>query len=378
MMREPDFVDECYADKDLSLLKKLTLVIPTYNRNCYLSRCLWYHAHFPFGEIIVADSSPEEKKVVNRETVQRVRETFRANILYLEYEPETEKYGGDIYRKWGDSVQHVETEYSLIVTDKAFLFADCLTDKLNFLEENRDYCSAQGMWAWLKFSGIKEPKYRCIIGNDFNPPTGTSLNNSIERYLLGVNNNWNNKLFSVFRSDIHKKIYSQVVNIHDIRYGEILLSLLPLIIGKCMYCDSDVDLIRDITQLDAKGSRNVNESSSSRYPSRLAYGKLGVLSKFYAQFEGEIISAFHVYCPSLSDSQTKCILRKTRDVYYQERVSLLSPCYYVLGKPKLVKIWMKLPISIKNIVYDLQGRNKGTSLSTKKINLVVKIVEKNI
>ena len=49
MMREMDFVDECYADKDLSLLKKLTLVIPTYNRNYYLSRCLWYHAHFPFG-----------------------------------------------------------------------------------------------------------------------------------------------------------------------------------------------------------------------------------------------------------------------------------------------------------------------------------------
>ena len=70
MMREMDFVDECYADKDLSLLKKLTLVIPTYNRNYYLSRCLWYHAHFPFGEIIVADSSPEEKKVVNRETVR--------------------------------------------------------------------------------------------------------------------------------------------------------------------------------------------------------------------------------------------------------------------------------------------------------------------
>ena len=49
MVREMDFVDECYADKDLSLLKKLTLVIPTYNRNYYLSRCLWYHAHFPYA-----------------------------------------------------------------------------------------------------------------------------------------------------------------------------------------------------------------------------------------------------------------------------------------------------------------------------------------
>ena len=38
--RQPDFVDECYADKDLSMLQKLTLVIPTYfrciNRDIYI------------------------------------------------------------------------------------------------------------------------------------------------------------------------------------------------------------------------------------------------------------------------------------------------------------------------------------------------------
>ena len=85
-----DFVDEFYADKDLSLLKKLTLIIPTYNRNYYLSRSLWYHAHFPFGQIIVADSSSEEKKAVNRETVDKIRERFGIGILYLEYEPEKE------------------------------------------------------------------------------------------------------------------------------------------------------------------------------------------------------------------------------------------------------------------------------------------------
>ena len=90
MAREMDFVDECYADKDLSLLKKLTLIIPTHNRN-YLSRCLWYHAHFPFGQIIIADSSHDEKKRENQKTVVNVQQMFGANILYLEYEPETEK-----------------------------------------------------------------------------------------------------------------------------------------------------------------------------------------------------------------------------------------------------------------------------------------------
>ena len=143
MVREMDFVDECYADKDLSLLKKLTLIIPTYNRNYYLSRCLWYHAHFPFGQIIVADSSPEEKKVVNRETVAKVREMFGADILYLEYEPETEKYGGDIYRKWGDAVMHVETEYVQICTDKAFRIPTGFTDAITFLSLNKDYVASK-------------------------------------------------------------------------------------------------------------------------------------------------------------------------------------------------------------------------------------------
>ena len=139
-----DFVDEFYADEDLSHLKKLTVVIPTYNRNYYLSRCLWYHSHFPFGEIIVADSSPEEKKVVNRETVRKLVEERGANIRHLEYPPETEKYGGDITRKWGDAVQHVETEYSQVCTDKEFLIPTTLCKCIAFLDEHSDYDMATG------------------------------------------------------------------------------------------------------------------------------------------------------------------------------------------------------------------------------------------
>ena len=137
MIREMDFIDECYDDKDLSLLKKLTLVIPTYNRNYYLSRCLWYHAHFPFGQIIVADSSPEEKKIVNRETVAKIQDWFGTNVLYLEYEPENEIYGGDIYRKWGDAVMHVKTDYSIITTDKQFLYPLSLKSRINYLIDNK-------------------------------------------------------------------------------------------------------------------------------------------------------------------------------------------------------------------------------------------------
>ena len=148
--REPDFVDEYYADKNLSQLEKLTLIIPTYNRNYYLSRCLWYHAHFPFHQIIVADSSPEEKKVVNRNTISKIQAVFGTDILYLEYTPETEQYGGDIYRKWGDAVQHVETEYSQFCTDKEFLIPTSLNECISYLFENPDYITAEGVVYQLK------------------------------------------------------------------------------------------------------------------------------------------------------------------------------------------------------------------------------------
>ena len=76
--------------------------------------------------------------MVNRETVAKVREMFGANVRYLEYEPETEKYGGDIYRKWGDAVQHVNTPYSSIPKDKDFLIPTVLIKEIDLLERQRD------------------------------------------------------------------------------------------------------------------------------------------------------------------------------------------------------------------------------------------------
>lgn len=145
-----DFINEYYVGKEFSQLKMLTLVIPIHNRNYYLSRCLWYHAHFPFGEIIVADSSSDEKKVVNRKTVKMIREKFGANVRYLEYEPETEEYGGDIFRKWGDAIQHVETEYSMICTDKEFVMPEMVLNAVDYLSKNDDYTIVDGAYYYVE------------------------------------------------------------------------------------------------------------------------------------------------------------------------------------------------------------------------------------
>lgn len=309
-MREPDFVDECYADKDLSLLKKLTLVIPTYNRNFYLSRCLWYHAHFPFGEIIVADSSPEEKKVVNRETVAKIREKFGANIRYLEYEPETEKYGGDIYRKWGDAVQHVGTEYAQIVTDKEFIIPSSI-NKCIALIMDTEYIAISGkVMNILQYDYFKkENDYR--FTDRYPDKCSEDAEDNLSRFIHALIGPpiWNSSLLlDLFPTPILKEIYSwrNRYDINDIRYGEILLAYGCHFMGKNKYVSELNFKIRDEIEIQRyrknirkedplKGS---SESSSTRYPliNEYQYSEVGrVLTDNYNTCVEDLIRCYTNY-----------------------------------------------------------------------------------
>ena len=269
-MRNPDFVDKAYENEDFSNLNKLTLIIPTYNRNYYLSRCLWHHAHFPFGQIIVADSSPDEKKIVNRETVDKIRSLFDANILYLEYEPETDTYGGDIYRKWGDAIQHVNTPYSQISTDKEFILPEALSNHVDYLQNNTDYVACIGRREHVRIIGDnakimcyphlssitqQEPKTRYFKALQL-PPWAYS------------------HLHATMVSEIQKRTYTMLnkYNIADIRYGEIVVGYTSHIFGKTKYLPN-IYRIRDLTHF-IEGKKK-NESSSNRYP-------------FFDQYEREI------------------------------------------------------------------------------------------
>ena len=282
MVREMDFVDEYYADKDLSLLKKLTLVIPTYNRNYYLSRCLWYHAHFPFGQIIVADSSPEEKKVVNRETVSKVREIFGADILYLEYEPETEKYGGDIYRKWGDAVMHVETEYSQICTDKEFYVPNTQISCIKFLEEHSEYASADGEYYNIEGFNLRKYYFKKVATTK----CSLTYKNPLVRYLISISRaNGSTNLMAIRRTSMHKYIYNQLLeyNINDIRFGEIIQELLTILLSKSKYFEGEIYCCKDFSRVHRLGHLNLSESSDMRYPRLNQYVLDGVYNRYFQQ-----------------------------------------------------------------------------------------------
>ncbi len=273
-----DFVDEFYADKDLSLLKKLTLVIPTYNRNYYLNRFLWYHAHFPFGEIIVADSSPEEIKVVNREIVAKIRETFGANVRYLEYEPETEKYGGDIYRKCGDAVQHVETKYSQFCADKEFEIPITQCRCIDYLETHMDYFFAEGANYLITMNEESEYRY-----TRWQSHGSLDYNGVLDRMEGTIINNVCPSL-GIYNAKIHKEIYNNYnkYNIDDLRFGEAMVELQAIVMGKYNRFSDSILTCRDITQLIKKNIVDLSESSTLRYPKIWEYSEQDYQQKYSA------------------------------------------------------------------------------------------------
>lgn len=330
-----DFVDECYADKDLSLLKKLTLVIPTYNRNYYLSRCLWYHAHFPFGQIIVADSSPEEKKVVNRETVAKVREIFGANVLYLEYEPETEMYGGDVVRKWGDAVMHVETEYVQICTDKAFRIPTIFANAIDFLSRDKGYVAS------------KPGTSHYITNKSPYPLISQALSVSeVTRELLDgfldslCNVGWaNSTMFAVFRTQTLKEIFSPIINhrINDIRYGEFHIGYSSYLLGKVHIENTKPFIIRDVSHVTS--NKPNSESSTSRYHPIHSYRYLLMSGgkDMYENYKSELIRLISTHSHDNVETITKMI-----DGYI--RPTLFIKYFNFPNSNVLYKLLIKIPL----------------------------------
>lgn len=347
MARELDFVDECYNNEDLSLLKKLTLVIPTYNRNYYLSRCLWYHAHFPFGQIIVADSSPEDKKVVNRETVAKIKEMFSANVLYLEYQPESEKYGRDIYQKWGDAVRHVETDFVKLCTDREFVFPDVITECILFLINHLDYSTADGGSYTLTVDSdksLKRGELQCWLSLDKSYEDSKPLErieNMLQNRLLSPEG-LINSLTAVRRTLFQKYIYDCLdkYSLNDIRFGDLVPQYLSILCSKRKRFNSPY-LVRDFSYIQ----QITVDSSYLRYPDLNEYKKMGILKSKENSLCQLTIAFLQASNPTLT-KVTNDDEKKIKQIIHD-----FIPLFFPIGKKqRILKIYSNLPKQLQNII----------------------------
>lgn len=257
-----DYIQKRYINTNLSELNKLTLVIPTYNRCYYLSRNLWYHAHFPFRRIIVADSSDKEILKINSDTIDKIRETFDIEVLHLKYEQNPDVYGKDYFRKWGDAASYADTPYCHYCADKDFLYPETLVDNINFLELNQEYEVSSGSYkVIMKYDSELR---MAIVDPAYTDHESRTEENAIQRLIMSFTPRYRMLIYATFRTRQLVNIYEYNINynISDVRYGEILYTAISSLYGKFNYNEHLPECIRDISMRQKTGDKK--ESSSMR------------------------------------------------------------------------------------------------------------------
>ncbi len=271
---------EITCGSEPEFLKQLTIVIPTSNRNYYLSRCLDYLSRISFVKLIVADSSFNSKMSENKKIVKY--NSSDINIEYLQYLPETEPYGDDIYRKWADALEHVETKYSMFCTDKEFPIPSTLCKCIEYLEMHKDCNTAEGNYYYIESPSAGKYRGRSMY------PTKCSLlqTDAVARLNAAkTGKNISSNQMALRRSDFHKQLYRTLADEHidDIRFGEFSLEFLSIIRSKSIYLDLPFRY-RDVCNLTSSGTLQKHESSSLRYPDLDTYISEGIYDEYYARF----------------------------------------------------------------------------------------------
>ncbi len=213
-------------------LDDLTIVIPTYNRNYFLSRSLGYFKENGFKNIIVADSSSPEKQKVNEDTVKAI---FGDEILYF-WIPEKE-YGSKVLEKTLSAIEKVRTPYATLCSDKDFPLLTGIQQCIRYLDENPDYHIADGKYYSFQVdysSGIIHWR------KAYTKKETIASESSIQRIENLIKKNYQPLSYSIHRTKTLYDTYSKVMDYtDDVRFGELFSGAYALTHGKYAYLNVD-------------------------------------------------------------------------------------------------------------------------------------------
>jgi glycosyltransferase domain-containing protein len=194
-----------------------TVIIPTYNRPEYLKKILSYYLSFGI-KIIVVDASDE---------------VFPYLSLYgnqIEYRHTPNKH---IVERVNEIASLIYTPYVLFCADDDFIVPDAINSIVAFLEKNPDYSFGEGYI--LRFSRKNNDimiaaSYRHMLGEKI-------TEDSPDKRILHLMNNFFSVCYSVYRTDILKEMYKSMLFNNKILIKqsyliELYISVYPLIEGK--------------------------------------------------------------------------------------------------------------------------------------------------
>jgi len=218
------------------MISKCTIIIPTYNRPNYLKRILsYYHKYGEDYNIIIADSSFDKNKQLNKETISKLS---KLDISYIDKCPSNV----NPFYKFADATNQAKTKYSVFCAEDDFITPNGIDKSVEFLENNQDFSVAQGNYIsfYLGNEGKRELKIRWrsspYLDKSITFPEAES------RIASHLSNYQSTTFYAVHRTDLLKMIFKDTVKYTDGDvFGELLPSMLTLIYGKMkhmnvLYC----------------------------------------------------------------------------------------------------------------------------------------------
>lgn len=232
------------------MILKCTIIIPTYNRPQYLKRILNYYTGFEENyKIIIADSSSDENKRINKKNISLF------SVLDIQY---IEKYTSKIkpIYKWSNALNYVNTKYCVFCADDDFIIPNGIKESIDFLEKNEDFSCVQGHYISF-YLGNNLQKKEFIF-----KPCYTYYNSIISdnaKYRLFSNFvNYMHTIYSVHRTNLLKMILEESAKYtDDNRFGELLSSMLDITYGKMKKLDILYSAREMIVGSDGRTDKNM-------------------------------------------------------------------------------------------------------------------------
>jgi len=301
------------------------LIIPTYNRPNFLQRILdYYHKYGKDFDIIVADSSSEENKKLNKKIILSFLDL---NIQYVD------KYPEDIAvsHKFSDMVNYAKKKYCVFCADDDFVTPNGIKQSIYFLEKNLDFTLVHGRYIdfWLKAKKRREKQFfygiRYSNKSIFSSDPKIRLIEYLDKYSQGI-------MYGVYRTDFLKMIYKEFLKskINPFLFGELFVSTFTILYGK-MKC---LDVLYMARQLDRSQSVLMN------FTVLMDFTKKGKYDTDYANLNQCLADHLHKEY-QLNIEESKKIIDEAMSIYIKRdyfpslrqslRQSLIDKMKYILN-----------------------------------------------
>ena len=216
-------------------MKKINIVIPTYNRPFYLKRILeYYRLDKDKYQFIIADSSDKKRYEENKKIIKSFSDY---DIIY----PKNYPSDMNMFFELADALHYATLDYTIICADDDFITSKGIDESIDFLEKNQDYSCAHGQY--ISFytktddKGLKQffwqPSY--ISDSIESEKPEERLYTHMSEYKVAT-------FYAAHKTKDLQMLFDETIKYTDTeddgQFGEILPSMLTLIHGKMKRLDS--------------------------------------------------------------------------------------------------------------------------------------------